>query len=271
MIWILALIALPLVLGGIGALVIRQRVAKVQREELSRVEFALEELEDLFRTRRDCLPELISICRVFTDYERKTLVRLQSLHNTLINCPDIAERIVAENEVSEFLRDLVNTIGSHDELEKNVFLQQLLQKVHQAEARIADRRARVNQRVDEYNDALTTGILAKFGSRFGLTPLRRLDMTAQELLRATRVFGSDGADLDADIDADIADVSDRDEPHAAAPADPFDSGDEFDLSDDVDEFGGEVEDMPTLTPTVHAEPDPAADIRMIEVDDDDGF
>lgn len=269
MIWLI--IILPFVAFGAVALALRHRVAKVQQVELARVAFAVAELEELLQTRRDCLPELVNICRVFTDYQRATLVRLRELHSSLLQDPPIADRIVLENAVSEFLRDLVDQIGTYPQLEQNVFLQQLLQKVYEAEARIADRRSRVNLRVDEYNQTIQSGSLAKFATRFGLEPLRRLDMTAQELLQATSPFGAEDASSELPY---VSEVDAAPSPRSNARELPGD--DEFDLSDDVDEFGGELEDVPKATPTTYAAAADASDIesddlRMVEVDDSDPF
>ncbi|MCA8968295.1 MAG: LemA family protein [Planctomycetes bacterium] len=260
MIWLL--LSLPLACVVVAYTVVRGRVSRLQKEELAHVVFALDELDELLRIRRDCLPELLSICRVFTDYQRATLTKLRELHGALLKQPDTKERILIENAISEFVRDLVKQVDTHPGLAKNVFLQQLLGKIFDAEARIADRRSRLNLRVDEYNAALETPLLAKVGAYFALTPFRRLEMTAQELLKATSPFSGDGP---------------ADEPQAGASAD----GDEFDLSEDVDEFGGELDDIPQWTPTDNGEEesdysaatraDADDELRFIEVDDDDSL
>lgn len=263
MIWILAII--PVALATAAVVWLRLCVSKLRRTELASVELAVGELESLFRVRLDHLPEIISVCRVFTDYERGTLSRLQELHASLQKTPPVAEKIVLENAVSEFLRNLVQTIGAHPELEANVFLQQHLDKVYRAEEHIADRRPRVNQRVDAFNDAISNGVLAKFGKSFGLAPLRRLDMTAQELLKATSPFASSGSH--SAIEETAAPSESSTAKSAAAVED-----DTFDLSEDVDEFGGDLEEAPPIQASAAPAPVDDGDMRLVEVeDDDDGF
>lgn len=269
----LILSLLPLVAVLAGWWHVRKLVQVVRQRELSHVVFALEGLDELLRTRRNCLPELLNICRVFTDYQRQTLTKLRELHSSLEKDPDTANRVLLENALSEFLRDLVKTLPTHAGLERNVFLQRLLQQVFDAEARIAERRPSLNQRIDAYNNALDAPILARFGRRFGLVALRRLDMTAHELLRATSVFGAsqEGATLDASpVGQDVDDSS---------------GGDEVELSEDVDEFGYDPEDVPRWSTTPNAEEEAAAavpagfadegddgdDLRCIDVEDDDSL
>ena len=262
MIW--TLLAFPLAALCVAALWVRRSLHSVEEQELAKVEFAFEALDELFQTRHGCLPELISVCHVFTDYESGTLVRLHELHEQLLGKPAIADRIVLENAVSEFLRDLVNTIDAHPELTKNVFLQQLLERIHRAEARISDRRSSVNLRVDEYNQALTRPIVERFGKIAGLAPLRRLDMTAQELLRATRPFSSCYQAVPepaATGDAALESSARRAKPSGPTP-EQLEAEGGIDLGAEPDEFGPD----PNPRPELAAKTSPRGSDEVAEID-----
>ena len=139
-------------------------------------------------TRRDCLPDLVRVCHVFEGYGRTTLERLLDLHKHLDRCKDLAERVAIENGISTFLKDLVSNLGKNNELKRNVFLRQIVDRIENVEDVVAKRRGDFNTQVVRFNEQ-SSGFIASLARRVWRLPdLRKLEMTSIELLKATMPF-----------------------------------------------------------------------------------
>ena len=138
--------------------------------------------------RRDCLPDLVRVCHVFEGYGRTTLERLLELHKHLSRCKDLGERVAIENGISTFLKDLVSNLDKNNELKRNVFLRQIVERIENVEDQVAKRRGDFNTLVDRYSES-SSGFVASCARRFWRLPaLRKLEMTSIELLKATMPF-----------------------------------------------------------------------------------
>lgn len=115
------------------------------------VDKAWSNIDLLLKQRYDELPKLVKVCEGFMQHEQRTLEAVIRARSMLNSARSEAEKLQAENAISQTLRSLFAVVERYPELKADKGFNALSVRISEIEDMIADRRELFNEHVNIYN------------------------------------------------------------------------------------------------------------------------
>lgn len=143
-IWIILGIVVVLILAGAGIY-----NSLVQNKE--RVREAFSTIDVYLKKRYDLIPNLVETVKGYASHEKETFENVTKARNMAMAAKDSAEKIEANNQLSETLKSLFAVAESYPDLKANVNFLDLQGNLSKLEEEIAYSRKYYNGSVRTYN------------------------------------------------------------------------------------------------------------------------
>jgi LemA protein len=117
----------------------------------NQVDRAWANIDVILKQRHDELPNLISVCEQFAQYERATIDRLVEARKHYGAATTLNQKVAAAAEVSGALRGILAIGEAYPELKSSDQFVHLQTRISGLESQIADRRELFNETVTNYN------------------------------------------------------------------------------------------------------------------------
>jgi LemA protein len=117
----------------------------------NQVQRAWANIDVILKQRNDVIPNLVSVCEQFANYERGTLQKIVEARAHYGTATSINDKIKAAQEVTQALRGLFALSEAYPELKSSQQFVQLQQTLVSLENQLADRRELYNENVTNYN------------------------------------------------------------------------------------------------------------------------
>jgi len=147
----------------IYAVVIFNELVRVRNE----TDRAWSDIDVLLKQRHDQIPNLVSACQGYMQYERQTLTELTQARASYAHATSLPEKAAAAALATGALKTIFATAENYPELKANQTFLQLLNSITDLEERIADRREFFNSAIATYNTRLRQFPEVFFAGIFG--------------------------------------------------------------------------------------------------------
>lgn len=115
------------------------------------VDKAWSNIDLLLKQRYDELPKLLKVCEGYMQHEQRTLEAVIQARSQLTTAGSGAEKMSAQNLLTETLRSLFAVVENYPELKADAGFRQFANRISELEDQIADRRELYNEYVNIYN------------------------------------------------------------------------------------------------------------------------
>jgi len=137
----------------------------VKMEEAINASWA--QVENQLQRRYDLIPNLVETVKGYAAHEREVLVEVTNARARVGEAGSVAEKIEANNELSNALSRLLLVVERYPDLKANQNFLRLQDELAGTENRIAVERRRYNEAVREYNQAIRQFPARLVASLFG--------------------------------------------------------------------------------------------------------
>ncbi len=146
MIWIIALVAIALIVGGSY---VSMRNSMVQKNEAVKQSWA--EVDVQIQRRADLIPNLVATVKGYAQHEQAVFDYVAKAREALLAAHSPSDRIAANNQLDGALGRLLAVVENYPQLKANENFLSLQDELAGTENRIAVARRRYNLAVQDYN------------------------------------------------------------------------------------------------------------------------
>jgi LemA protein len=143
------LIIIALALWGIG---IYNGLVKLRNQ----VRTIWAQIEVQLKRRYDLIPNLVEVAKDYMGYEQETLTKVVEARGKAMSAQGLADKAVAENQLTGALRSLFAVAESYPDLKANQNVMRLQEELANTENMIANMRSNYNQTVMDLNNRTET-------------------------------------------------------------------------------------------------------------------
>lgn len=146
LIWLIAVVVLLLILGG---MYVSMRNSMVQKNEA--VKEAWSEVDVQLQRRADLIPNLVATVKGYAQHEETVFDNVAAARAALLNASSPSDKIAANNRLDGALGRLLAIVENYPQLKANENFLQLQDELAGTENRIAVARRRYNLALRDYN------------------------------------------------------------------------------------------------------------------------
>ncbi len=138
-------------------------------------------IDALLKKRYDLIPNLVSSCQTYMNYEKGTLTQITELRAKAIsgNLSD-DEKVGLENQMSKLLGGLKIAVENYPDLKANQNFLQLQAALNEVEEQISAARRAYNATVTDYNNAVEMFPTNMIASSMGLSQKKVFEIPEEE-------------------------------------------------------------------------------------------
>jgi LemA protein len=145
-IWIVGLVVVLIILGGMYANIRNQMVSKSEA-----VKSSWSEVDVQLQRRADLIPNLVATVKGYAQHEETVFDNVANARAALLNAQTPAGRIAANNQLDGALGRLLAIVENYPQLKANENFLELQDQLEGTENRIAVARRRYNLALQDYN------------------------------------------------------------------------------------------------------------------------
>lgn len=151
----------------------------------NQIQNAVSSLDALFIKRSDLIPNLVTVLKQYTNYEKDVLEKITQLRQ--IKTPEYA----ANNESSQLMKQIMIQAENYPELKANTQFSNLQYNWTESEEQIAAGRRYLSASITDYNNSISTFPGNVIGNKFGFekhqwemaTEVQRQNVSAEDLFK----------------------------------------------------------------------------------------
>ncbi len=117
----------------------------------NRTKTAWAQIDVQLKRRHDLVPNLVETCKGYMKHEREVLENVTKARQQAVDVSGIADRVAAENMLSQTLKSLFAVAENYPELKANQNMLQLQEELTSTENKISFSRQHYNDEVMRYN------------------------------------------------------------------------------------------------------------------------
>nr|WP_294779648.1 LemA family protein [uncultured Flavobacterium sp.] len=130
----------------------------------NQIQNAFSSLDALFIKRSDLIPNLVTIVKQYTNYEKDVLEKITQLRELKSNKTEYA----ADSEASQMMKQIMLQVENYPDLKASSQFSDLQYSWNESEEQIAAGRRYLSASITDYNNGLSTFPGNVIGSNFGL-------------------------------------------------------------------------------------------------------
>ncbi|MGI6045394.1 MAG: LemA family protein [Eggerthellaceae bacterium] len=143
------------------------------------VDNAWAQIDVQLQRRLDLIPNLVETVKGYASHERGTFEAVTQARSAVMNAPDPASKLEADNVLSGTLKSLFAVSEAYPELKANENFQQLQSQLQDTEDKISYMRQSYNDTVMKFNNAIQTFPGNIFAGMFHFEPRQSFDAQSE--------------------------------------------------------------------------------------------